>query len=162
MACPRDELGEVERLVERRGDRLLAEGRHAGLEAETDERRVARRRRRDDEAVDARGEQLGGRRGVPDLELVGDGASGVGVQVGHDDLVDVGEVPEGLGVERPDAADSGQSDAHVHTPLGVRGGRRSGGVVAAGSVGSGRRARGRRRPSENDRRARGHVVSSKC
>ena len=45
-------LGELHRLLERPGDRLFAEGRHAGLEAEAQQRRVARSGRGDDEAVD--------------------------------------------------------------------------------------------------------------
>ena len=118
-----DDLGELHRLVERGGDRLLAEGRHAGLDAEPQQRCVARGGGGDDEAVDTLGEHLGRRGGEADVEPLGEGAGSVGVEVADDELVDVAEAAEGLRVERPDASDSGQSDAHAHTPLGEIEGR---------------------------------------
>jgi hypothetical protein len=113
-----DDLGELHRLLESRGDRLLAEGRHSGVEAQAQQRGVARGGGRDDEAVDAVRQHRGRRRGKAHLEPLGQRTGGVGVEVADDELVDVTEAVEGLRVERPDASDSGQSDAHAHTPFG--------------------------------------------
>ena len=82
------DLREVQGLVQGRRDRLLAEGRDAGLEPLAQERRMARGGRRDDEPVDSRGEQLGRGGGKPDAQPVGHLSRGLGVEVGDDDLVD--------------------------------------------------------------------------
>ncbi len=78
---------------------------------------MARSGRGDDEAVDTLGEHLGGRGGEAHVETLGESPGGVGVEIADDELVDVAEAAEGVRVERADASDAGQSDAHAHTPL---------------------------------------------
>ena len=74
--------------------------------------------RRDDDAVDARGEQ---RVGVGDrgrlADPAGDGLDGRGDRVGDDELVDVVEPGEGVGVEGADAPEADESDAHLSPAL---------------------------------------------
>ena len=107
------ELGDLDGLGEGSGDRLLAEGGHAGLDTLSQQRRVGGRRSGDDEAVQARSEQACRVRCEPQPQPGGDLPGRLGVGVRDDQLVDDVQALEGLGMKGADPSYAHEPDPHV-------------------------------------------------
>ena len=110
-----DQLGEAEGLVEGRGDRLLAERRHAGRDAEAQQRgvtgvAVAMTNASTPDASSASGDSANP---TPSRSATLRAASGTHVR--DDELVDEVEPGQRLRVEGADPSDAGKPDAHTHS-----------------------------------------------
>ena len=79
---------------------------------------MGRGRGRDDEAVDTAGQECVDVRGLLDAQLTGDTLRGAAHRVGQHDRLDERQVSQGLRVEGPDTAYSGNSDTHGRVSFG--------------------------------------------